>query len=89
MAMTMSVDLGERLESFVKEMVDSGRYNSKSEVLREGLRLVQDREARLKAFDAAIERGLADADAGRTTPAADVFDRLERKYHDMTRKTRG
>jgi antitoxin ParD1/3/4 len=89
MAMTMSVDLGERLESFVKEMVDSGRYNSKSEVLREGLRLVQDREARLKAFDAAIERGLADADAGRTTPAADVFDRLERKYHDMTRKTLG
>lgn len=63
--MTMSVDLGERLESFVKEMVESGRYNSKSEVLREGLRMVQDREARLKAFDAAIDRGLADADAGR------------------------
>jgi antitoxin ParD1/3/4 len=88
MAMTMSVDLGERLETFVKEMVESGRYNSKSEVLREGLRLVQDREARLKAFDAAIERGLADADAGRTKPAAEVFDRLERKYREMTQNSR-
>ena len=86
--MTMSVDLGERLESFVNEMVASGRYNSKSEVLREGLRLVQDREARLKAFDAAIERGLADADAGRTKSAAEVFDRLEQKYREMTRSSR-
>ena len=43
--MTMSVDLGERLEAFVNELVASGRYNSKCEVLREGLRLVQDREA--------------------------------------------
>jgi antitoxin ParD1/3/4 len=86
--MAMSVDLGERLESFVNEMVASGRYNSKSEVLREGLRLVQDREARLKAFDEAIDRGLADADAGRTKPAAEVFDRLERKYREMTQASR-
>ena len=83
--MAMSVDLGERLESFVSEMVASGRYNSKSEVLREGLRLVQDREALLASMNAAISKGLADLDAGRVKPAEDVFDRLESKYKAMDR----
>ena len=78
--MTMSVDLGERLEAFVNELVASGRYNSKSEVLREGVRLVQEREAKLAALDAALARGIADADAGRLRPADEVFDRLEAKY---------
>lgn len=86
--MTMSVDLGERLEAFVNELVASGRYNSKSEVLREGLRLVQDRETRLAAFEAEIERGLADADAGRTKPAEEVFQRLEAKYRAMSEARR-
>ena len=77
--MAVSADLGETLESVVTELVASGRYHSKSEVLREGVRLVQEREAKLAALDAAIARGLADADAGRVRPASDVFDRLEAK----------
>jgi antitoxin ParD1/3/4 len=76
----ISADLGRTLEGFVAELVASGRYNSKSEVLREGVRLVQEREARLAALDAALARGLADADAGRTRPADEVFDRLEARY---------
>lgn len=76
----ISADLGRQLESFVSKLVETGRYNSKSEVLREGVRLIQDREARLAALDASITRGIADADAGNTKPAAEVFDRLERKY---------
>jgi antitoxin ParD1/3/4 len=79
----ISADLGQQLESFVARLVATGRYNSKSEVLREGVRLIQDREARLVALDASIARGLADADAGRTKPAAEVFDRLEAKYRAM------
>jgi antitoxin ParD1/3/4 len=79
----ISADLGKQLESFVAKLVQSGRYNSKSEVLREGLRLIQEREARLAALDASIARGLADADAGRTKPAEEVFDRLARKYAAM------
>ena len=55
---------------------DSGRYGSQSEVLREGGRLIQDREVRLAALDASIARGLADSEAGRTAPAQDVFKRL-------------
>jgi antitoxin ParD1/3/4 len=49
-------------------------------MLRKGVRLVQKREARLATLDAAIARGLADADAGRVKPASEVFDRLEAKY---------
>ena len=81
--MPISADLGSQLESFVEELVESGRYNSKSEVLREGVRLIQEREARLAALDLAIARGIADADAGRVKPAAEVFDRLRAKYAAM------
>lgn len=82
----ISADLGQQLETFVADLVKSGRYNSKSEVLREGVRLIQDREARLAALDAAVARGLADVAAGRTKPAEEVFDRLERKYQAMIDK---
>jgi antitoxin ParD1/3/4 len=79
-AMAISADLGSQLETFVAELVASGRYNSKSEVLREGVRLIQEREARLAALDLAIARGIADAEAGRVEPASAVFDRLEAKF---------
>ena len=50
----ISADLGTQLERFVAQLVETGRYNSKSEVLREGVRLVQEREARLSVQDQAI-----------------------------------
>jgi antitoxin ParD1/3/4 len=78
----ISADLG-KLEPFVAELVATGRYNSKSEVLREGVRLIQERERRLAALDASIARGLGDAEAGSTKPAAEVFDRLAAKYRAM------
>lgn len=84
--MADSTDLGPQLEHFVNELVTTGRYHSKSEVLREGVRLVQEREARLAALDAAIARGIADVEAGRMTAADDVFDRLEGKYRGMASK---
>lgn len=79
----ISADLGEPLEKFVTQLVKTGRYNSKSEVLREGVRLIQDREARLASIDAGVARGLADIEAGRVIPADDLFDRLEAKYRMM------
>lgn len=81
----ISADLGQPLETFVAQMVKTGRYNSKSEVLREGVRLIQEREARLSVLDAAIARGVADADADRVSSAEDVFDRLEQKYRTATK----
>nr|CAD6436498.1 type II toxin-antitoxin system ParD family antitoxin [Rhizobium sp. Q54] len=82
----ISADLGKQLESYIQQLVDTGRYGSKSEVLREGVRLILDRETRLVALGASIMRGIADADAGRTKPACDVFDRLDAKYRVMANK---
>jgi antitoxin ParD1/3/4 len=82
--MAISVDLGGALEQFVDELVRNGRYNSKSEILREGVRLVQERETKLAALDASIARAIADVQAGRCEPAEAVFDRLEAKYKTMT-----
>lgn len=57
----MNVSIGERWESFVESIVKAGRYGSASEVVREGLRLVEERESRLRALrdtlNASIERG--------------------------------
>jgi antitoxin ParD1/3/4 len=75
--MAMSADLGKTLEKFVTKLVATGRYRSKSEVLREGVRLIQERETRLTALDASIARGVADADAARVKPSSEVFDKLE------------
>jgi antitoxin ParD1/3/4 len=85
--MAVSADLGEALENFVTKLVASGRYHSKSEVLREGVRLIQEREARLAALDAAIARGLDDADAGRVKSSSEVFDRLEAKLAGKVDRT--
>jgi antitoxin ParD1/3/4 len=83
----ISAELGKQLESYIQQLVDTGRYGSKSEVLREGIRLVQDRETRLAALDASIMRGIADADAGRTHDAEDVFNELRQRYKAMRSDT--
>ena len=43
----MNVSLTDKLEEFVSELVENGRYRSASEVVREGLRLLEIREAQL------------------------------------------
>ncbi|WP_387692844.1 type II toxin-antitoxin system ParD family antitoxin [Photorhabdus sp. RM71S] len=83
----ISADLGKQLEGYVTQLIASGRYGSKSEVLREGVRLIQDRETHLAALDVSIARGLADADTGHTKPAEGVFNRLAAKYGAMADKS--
>ncbi|MFD1559819.1 type II toxin-antitoxin system ParD family antitoxin [Paraburkholderia silviterrae] len=80
----ISADLGQQLETYIAKLVESGRYGSKSEVLREGVRLIQDRESRLAALDRLITKGISDSDAGLGRPAEGVFDRLEAKYAAKT-----
>lgn len=82
--MASSVNLGEKLESYVDELVKNGRYNSRSEVLREGVRIIQEREARLAALDALLAPGLADIEAGRFRDIDEVFDELDARYAAMS-----
>jgi antitoxin ParD1/3/4 len=74
--MAISADLGEKLEAVVNDLVANGRYNSKSEVLREGVRLVQEREAALAKLWAEIDKGLEDIKAGRVLDIDEVFDEV-------------
>jgi antitoxin ParD1/3/4 len=56
----MNVSIGQRWEGFVDSVVRSGRYGSASEVVREGLRLVEEREARLRALRDTIDASIAE-----------------------------
>jgi len=78
--MPSSYTLGKHFESFVQAQLASGRYGNASEVLRDALRLMEERERRLAALDLAIERGVADIEAGRVHAAEDVFDELKARY---------
>ena len=79
--MPTSVALSPHFEAFIREQVTSGRYNNASEVMRAGLRLLEDQQQhqaiQLEVLRTAISEGLASG-AGR--PADAVFDRLEAKY---------
>lgn len=56
----MNVSIGERWEKFVEQAVKDGRYGSASEVVREGLRLVEEREAKLADLRYMIEKSIAE-----------------------------
>ena len=57
----MNVSIGDRWESYIEALLKEGRYGSASEIVREGLRLVEEREQKLAALretiEASIERG--------------------------------
>lgn len=76
---TRNVVLTEHHEDIIDRLVKSGRYQNASEVLREGLRLIERREeretAKLKALREAASVGFADLDEGRFEDVPD--DRLE------------
>lgn len=84
--MASSVNLGEQLEDFITEAVKNGRYGSRSEVLREGVRLVQEREAKWARFDAEIQKGIDSSERGESIPLDQAFDEL--KDYILTLKAR-
>jgi antitoxin ParD1/3/4 len=78
--MPRSFALGDRMERFIDKQVKSGRYNNASEVVRAGLRLLEDEERR-RLSDADIRALIEEADRRDTrVPLKDVFARLEKRY---------
>lgn len=61
--MGTNVHLTPELEKFARDRVEEGRYNNVSEVVREGLRVLQDREAARARFEASLEEAIAEGDA--------------------------
>jgi len=57
MSKTTSISLGPHFERFVASQVKTGRYGTASEVVRAGLRVLEQHEAKMKALRAAIEEG--------------------------------
>ena len=55
---TTSVALGPHFESFIQSSISSGRYNNASEVVRSGLRLLEEQEQKMAALRSAIEEGI-------------------------------
>lgn len=55
----MNISIGARWEAYVEELLKTGRYASASEIMREGLRMVEERERKLDDLRATIQASLA------------------------------
>jgi len=78
----MNVSLTPELERLVADKVESGRYTSASEVVREALRLLEEqdqlKQQRLAGVQRKIDLGLRQLDEGQGIPAGDARARLRR-----------
>ncbi|MGU4694761.1 type II toxin-antitoxin system ParD family antitoxin [Escherichia coli] len=65
MARTMTVDLGDELREFIESLIESGDYRTQSEVIRESLRLLREKQAesRLQALRDMLAEGLSRGEA--------------------------
>ncbi|MFV1977619.1 MAG: type II toxin-antitoxin system ParD family antitoxin [Candidatus Scalindua sp.] len=76
MSKNTSIALGEHFQDFIKEQVTQGRYGSTSEVIRAGLRLLEDHSTKLTALRNAIKDGI---DSG-PAESFDVDDFLSSRH---------
>lgn len=84
--MPSSYVIGDHFESFIKEQIRQRRYASASEVVRDGLRAIEDREklraAKLEALHAELQRG---ADSGAGIPSKAVFASVKQAHRRSRR----
>lgn len=83
MARTITIDTGDELKNFIDESVKSGNYKTTSEVVREGLRLLQEKQAgsKLKILQNLIQEG---EDSGSATEwnMQDFLTRMDAQKSD-------
>ncbi|MGB5084462.1 MAG: type II toxin-antitoxin system ParD family antitoxin [Methylocystis silviterrae] len=87
-----NVSIGSHFEEFVEAQVKNGRFHNASEVVRAGLRLLEDQELERAERAARLAKSINESfdEPGDDIPADDVFDRLERQYaEDMKARRRG
>jgi antitoxin ParD1/3/4 len=86
---TLNISLTPQLESFINARVASGRYQSASEVVREGLRLLHEREERrqaaLEELRQSIAVGLEEARRGELLDGEQVMEELIQRHQDRVR----
>ena len=73
----MNVSIGERWQGFVDKIVKDGRYDSGSEVVHEGLRLVEEREAKLQVLRGTLNASIAAGGAGTDADLDALLDTTE------------
>ena len=76
--MATSYSIGKHFEGLIESLIESGRYSTASEVMRDGLRMIEEREERRKAkrdaLRAEIQKGL---DSGPAEEVGDMFARIK------------
>jgi antitoxin ParD1/3/4 len=83
--MPTSVSLSVHFEEFIRQQVDTGRYNNVSEVVRAGLRMLEDQESRQVLLNVELRKAVAlGLNSGSDVCGESVFDRLEQKYQSMS-----
>ena len=86
---SMNVSLTEELERFVDGKVESGLYNTASEVVREGLRLLKENDEFRARVRESIERGWAQAKAGDLLDGDEAFRRIDERIKKASGRKRG
>jgi len=76
----LSITLPTEMANFIRQKVDSGLYGSNSEIIREALRALMERERRLELLDTAIARGVADAEAALVQDIDEVRTELRGRF---------
>lgn len=86
--MGTNVHLTPELEAFAREVVAEGRYNNVSEVVRQGLRMVQEVEERRRAFTQSLREAEAEAEREGWVPLDDALAEMDRIIDEAERAQR-
>ncbi|AHG65591.1 type II toxin-antitoxin system ParD family antitoxin [Advenella mimigardefordensis] len=82
--MPTRIALDSHFELFIRQQVESGRYNNATEVVHAGLRLLEEQERRNNVKQNELQQSIAiGMQSGDEKDAGDVFGRLQAKYKNQ------